>query len=663
MAALSIQVPYPVFYDRDGQPLDNGNIYIGVANLDPVTNPLQVYYDESLTIPASQPLKTSNGYIYRNGTPAQLYVNAVNFSILVNDEKNLLVYSFPDGTGISPNAAGIIYNEGSVGAVDRTVESRLQDYVSVKDFGAVGDGVTNDTAAIQAANAVGTSIYFPEGTYLLGSNTTLTSDIAFAQGAEISVPLGVTLTINASVTAEREIFDGAGTVDLDGSPTGYNLSWFKTTNGYINERFDFAKRGMTSFNNKIIRIPHPYSGQAGSSLSGTRNFWLFNAPLLFTDKQNTSKVYVEGEFLAAGNCAAFMEFNDALKPESIFFYGAIQAQATASQVVGVGIDIKSGARIQFFCNIVLNGFQTSMRIGSPDMVAGVGDIYAPMLQLSFFYARALLIYGVSGSANSQGIYLGQVNATSAQSAGLNAVEIGGLVRTVNIEEIFYATDVPKDGYAAVDAANVVQIFSDDTHLLMAHINIGGIYQANANNCLKITSTASVPAAADIRFITVNRIFGKFNGGAADINYCQYVTINGIENFSDATIGANAAYTTLNTNNGAIRTLTNNGSFTLVNGVGTLSSGGGAAPNPAVEFPIGSFVRETGDNRVYLRIAKAGAATDYIMVRGALRGSTGNRPTLTTTDVGQLYLDTTLDADGKPIWWNGTAWVDATGAVV
>ena len=45
------------------------------------------------------------------------------------------------------------------------------------------------------------------------------------------------------------------------------------------------------------------------------------------------------------------------------------------------------------------------------------------------------------------------------------------------------------------------------------------------------------------------------------------------------------------------------------------------------------------------------------------GITGDRPTLTSTDIGFTYLDTTLDADGKPIWWNGTAWVDATGLVV
>jgi hypothetical protein len=37
--------------------------------------------------------------------------------------------------------------------------------------------------------------------------------------------------------------------------------------------------------------------------------------------------------------------------------------------------------------------------------------------------------------------------------------------------------------------------------------------------------------------------------------------------------------------------------------------------------------------------------------------------LTTSDVGVPYLDTTLDPDGKIIWWTGTAWVDATGAVV
>lgn len=47
----------------------------------------------------------------------------------------------------------------------------------------------------------------------------------------------------------------------------------------------------------------------------------------------------------------------------------------------------------------------------------------------------------------------------------------------------------------------------------------------------------------------------------------------------------------------------------------------------------------------------------------LRGPTASRPALGNLDVGVMYLDTTLVGAGKPIWWTGTAWVDATGATV
>lgn len=47
----------------------------------------------------------------------------------------------------------------------RTLPDRFADVVNVKDFGAVGDGVTDNTAAIQAAVASGRNVYFPPGTY------------------------------------------------------------------------------------------------------------------------------------------------------------------------------------------------------------------------------------------------------------------------------------------------------------------------------------------------------------------------------------------------------------------------------------------------------------------------------------------------------------------
>jgi hypothetical protein len=151
MSALSIQVPFPVFNDRDGQPLDNGYVWIGVPNLPPQTNPVAVYFDEALTQPASQPLRTINGYISNAGTPAQVYIDGVNFSILVQDSKGTMVYNFPEGTGVSPDACGVKYSPPFPGAVQTTVCVKLAETVSVKDFGAVGDGVTDDTAAIQAA--------------------------------------------------------------------------------------------------------------------------------------------------------------------------------------------------------------------------------------------------------------------------------------------------------------------------------------------------------------------------------------------------------------------------------------------------------------------------------------------------------------------------------
>jgi len=72
------------------------------------------------------------------------------------------------------------FTASGTGAVSRSVDGKLKDIVSVKDFGAVGDGSTNDTAAFNAAitwanskggndraNIVGSNIFIPSGRYLI----------------------------------------------------------------------------------------------------------------------------------------------------------------------------------------------------------------------------------------------------------------------------------------------------------------------------------------------------------------------------------------------------------------------------------------------------------------------------------------------------------------
>ena len=97
MTTLSIQPPFPLITDIDGQPLEDGYIWIGTANLPPIGNPIAVYWDAALTQLAAQPIRTEGGYPVNNGTPARLYVNS-DYSIRVQNRNGSIVYSAPAAT-------------------------------------------------------------------------------------------------------------------------------------------------------------------------------------------------------------------------------------------------------------------------------------------------------------------------------------------------------------------------------------------------------------------------------------------------------------------------------------------------------------------------------------------------------------------------------------
>lgn len=69
----------------------------------------------------------------------------------------------------------LTYKSDATGASIRTIHDKLGDVVSVKDFGAKGDGVADDTDAIQAALDTGDSVYFPAGTYVVSSTLSTTT--------------------------------------------------------------------------------------------------------------------------------------------------------------------------------------------------------------------------------------------------------------------------------------------------------------------------------------------------------------------------------------------------------------------------------------------------------------------------------------------------------
>lgn len=86
------------------------------------------------------------------------------------------------------------------GAINRLVTSKLTDFVSVKDFGALGDNSHDDTTAIQAAmNSGAKLIYFPAGTYKITSVITVPYDVFF-------FGVGINTTFINQVTADTGAF-------------------------------------------------------------------------------------------------------------------------------------------------------------------------------------------------------------------------------------------------------------------------------------------------------------------------------------------------------------------------------------------------------------------------------------------------------------------------
>ena len=82
-----------------------------------------------------------------------------------------------------------VFTPSGTGAVPTTVQAKLRESVSVKDFGAVGDGVMSDDAAIQNAlnnSPAGACIYFPAGTYLRTNGI----------GSPITIPAGKSVFSN-----------------------------------------------------------------------------------------------------------------------------------------------------------------------------------------------------------------------------------------------------------------------------------------------------------------------------------------------------------------------------------------------------------------------------------------------------------------------------------
>ncbi|CTW03411.1 phage tailspike protein [Escherichia coli] len=227
-ANVIVSMPSQLFtMARSFKAVANGKIYIGKIDTDPVNpeNQIQVYVEneDGSHVPVAQPIIiNAAGYPVYNGQIAK-FVTEQGHSMAVYDAYGAQQFKFPNvlkydpdqfearlyddvGSGNFPSKMGYIHN--TLHATLRTLQHKLDDILSVKDFGAVGDGLdhplsekfstlsaaqmvypfvtaltqTQDYAAIQAAintaKFINAGVFLPSGQYVV--NTEIVADYALS---------------------------------------------------------------------------------------------------------------------------------------------------------------------------------------------------------------------------------------------------------------------------------------------------------------------------------------------------------------------------------------------------------------------------------------------------------------------------------------------------
>jgi hypothetical protein len=225
------------FFSDEGLPLGGGLLYsytagtstptatfTSVTGLTANSNPITL--DAAGRVPFEIWLTQGVGYKFALYDSDMVLIGTYDNITGGNDSSNLLTL-LANTSNVAQGDALIGFKQSNssgvlAGAVGKTVHQKLQDLVSVRDFGATGTGTSDDTAAIQAAinyaQTNGGCVYLPAGNYKISNVLTFTMN----SGADpIKRPSMRGDGMAATSIVQTGNFRGIQVVGYDANPAGY----------------------------------------------------------------------------------------------------------------------------------------------------------------------------------------------------------------------------------------------------------------------------------------------------------------------------------------------------------------------------------------------------------------------------------------------------------
>ena len=194
----------------------------------------------------------------------------------------------------STTANLITYTPAGTGAVDTTVQAKLRESVSVKDFGAVGDGVTDDTAAFTSALSASNNILIPSGHYIISSTLYFNTHSIVGAGSKTPSTRGTLITM----LGDMPLFEYNGAFEYGTVIKGIFINYGESvppsgsTKIGINIPNVAAWPAFYEFSDLRIRGAHIGINDAGAAWHGVYNqVWVEKCRIGFLKALGTDMVY------------------------------------------------------------------------------------------------------------------------------------------------------------------------------------------------------------------------------------------------------------------------------------------------------------------------------------------------------------------------------------